>query len=161
MEKAGQNRPARAREVVPGPCERSIIFSTSTGRQLVAHRRVVGALNETMVAVVDGSLAPVTAAIRLMTKAMEVHVGSLMACEELGHKRYLPATEVAGPLERAVCQRLHSMEVPLKVGEVPLGGGMITVDLADDTTECRGAERERLAGCGQSMGNDDRGSGRD
>ena len=77
--------PAGAREVVPCPHKRSIALSTSAGHQMVSQWCVVGALKETVMSVIDGSLTPVTAAIRLVAKAEEVHVGSVVAGEKLGY----------------------------------------------------------------------------
>ena len=52
---------------------------------MVSQWCVVGALKETVMSVIDGSLTLVTAAIRLVAKVEEVHVGSVVVHKKLGH----------------------------------------------------------------------------
>ena len=137
---------AGTREVLPGPVERSSFLLVDAGCQVLPYLLVVGTVQESMVAIVCRGLTPVATAIRVMSEAEEVHVGSIVACDELGHQGYLPAAEVASPLERTACKRLHCMQVPPQIREVPLGGGVVSVDTANDAAKCRGVKRKRLGG---------------
>ena len=93
-------------------------------------------------AVISEGITLVTAAVRLMAKAKEIHVGGIVARKELGHQCHLSTGEAPSPLCSAHRLGLDRMEVTSQVRDVPLNGGMITVDTPDDSAECGRAQGE-------------------
>ncbi len=63
-------------------------------REVLAHMLVAGALEEAVVPVINGTVAPAAAALNIVAETAEVDIRGVMARDELGHQCYLPPSKV-------------------------------------------------------------------